>query len=213
MVPAALGCAENKELPTPNLPVLHNDLVMGQLVIKEKVPGESFIFRREYSTPYDAKNWRITDSKNLVMKAWLENAPAGITVLVEHMHCDISLKSRYESFDGWPQDSMDDSVHGGTQPGFYITENYPYENVFAIEGFSKTLLDGWMFLFSGYGAGGVNTYRLTEENLVQYGKVYGNKVQVVYDLLIKNANELYFHTRSIIDEFLVPTVIQLQDDR
>lgn len=200
------SCSESKGLPTPPLPVLNNDLANGKLVIKSVVPGEDFTFVREYSTSYNAKSWRITDSKALTMRAWVEGAK--VTVLVEHVHADISLKSKYEALDGWPQDTMDDSVHGGTQPGFFVNDKYPYENVFAIEGFSQTLISGWMFFFSGFGQGNVQQTRLTEENLVRSGKVYANKVQIVYDLLIKSDNEPYFHTRSLIDEFLVPTATQ-----
>ncbi len=200
------GCRTEQQLPTPKIPILNNELANGKLVIESPVAGEGFTFVREYSTSYNAKNWRITDSKSLKMRAWVKGAKG--TILVEHMHADVSLKSRYESFDGWLQDSMDDSIHGGTQPGFYVTEQYPYENVFAVEGFSKTLIDGWVFLIGSYGAGGIYEQRLTETNLVRYGKVYGNKVQIVYDLLIKAENEPYFHTRSLIDEFLVPTAIQ-----
>lgn len=197
-----VGC--RPELPLSDLPTLNNDLANGKLTIDKVVPGEDFSFVREYSTSYDAKSWRITDSKNLMMRAWVRGAPRGMIVLVEHMHSDVSLKSRYEGLDGWPQDSMDDSVHGGDQPGFWVTESYPYENVFAIEGFSQSLIEGWGYWGTGY----IGSYRLTETNVVQYGKVYGNKIQVVYDLLIKRADEQYFHTRSVIDEFLVPTGVQ-----
>ena len=36
------------------------------------------------------------------------------------------------------------------------------------------------------------------------GGVYGNKVQVIYDLLIKYPGESLYHSRSLIDEFLIP---------
>lgn len=196
------GCLP-PEVPMSDLPVLRNDLEGGKLVLRSAVPGESFTFVREYSTDYNTKEWRITDSKSLTMRAWVEGAEGKI-VLVEHVHVDIALKSRYEALDGWPQDEMDDKMHVGYQPGFWITGKYPYENIFAIEGFSQTLISGWAFFVGGYGAGGISETRLTEASLVKYGKVYANKVQVVYDLLIKSIDEPYFHTRSIIDEFLVP---------
>ena len=146
--------------------------------------------------------WRITDSKYLNMGARISETNA--TVLVEHVHIDISLKSTKERMDGWPQDSMDDKLHTGSKIGFWITEKYPYENIFAIEGFSQTLINGWGFFIAGYGAMSVDEQRLTEKNIVNIGGVYGNKIQVVYDLLIRYPDEPYFHTRSAIDEFLVP---------
>ena len=39
---------------------------------------------------------------------------------------------------------MDDSFHGTSQDGFFVSNNYQYQNKFAIEGFSKDLIDGWM---------------------------------------------------------------------
>lgn len=206
------GCYEREQAPMSNLPVLDNSLSSGKYTVEGSIPGEEFIFYREYSTAYNAKLWRITDPKSLTMKAWAQHLPAGAVVLVEHVHIDISLKSRYAALDGWPQDSMDDSVHGGLQPGFWITDIYPYENVFAIEGFSKTLIDGYGYFCGYYGYATASETRLTEDNLVKYGKVYGNKIQVVYDLLIKYPGEDYFHTRSLIDEFLVPTAVQPTDE-
>jgi hypothetical protein len=206
-----MGCfPEPTPLPEKDFSVLRNDLENGELVLEHQV--EDFKFITKYFTDYDTKHWRITDSKSLNMQAWIEGYPEGLIVLVEHVHIDIAIKSKNMSFDGWKQDTMDDSVHGGLQPGFWITKDYPYENVFAIEGYTETLIHGYAFCVYGYGGGSIEEKRFTEENLVddgtEYysnnGKVYANKVQVVYDLMIKNPGEELFHTRSIIDEFLIP---------
>lgn len=197
---------QSQPLPEKEFSVLRNDLENGELVIDHQV--EDFKFITKYFTSYDTGHWRITDSKSLNMQAWIDEYPEDLTVLVEHVHIDISLKSSELSLDGWSQDSMDDSVHGGLQPGFWVTKDYPYENVFAVEGFTETLIQGWMFFINGLGYGEIDENRLTEDNIVgeNYGEggVYANKVQVVYDLLIKNSGEDLFHTRSIIDEFLIP---------
>lgn len=75
---------------------------------------------------------------------------------------------------GWScyQDSMDDSIHGGEQPGFLTTRDHPYEEVFAIEGYSQTLISGWGYACDGYGWADVDERRLTEGNLKR-GGVYG----------------------------------------
>jgi hypothetical protein len=198
------GCGGGEEpVPKPDIPILNNDLAGGKVVIDSVIEGMTVT--REYTTSYDAKHWRITDSKSLVMTLSV-SGEGDKTVLMEHMHADVALKSYSQSLDGWKQDTMDDSIHGGIQPGFLVSQGYEYQNVFAIEGFSQTLIDGWMFMFSGWGGGEIREYRLTEDNLVTLGKVYGNKIQVVYDLLIKAPTEEYWHTVSFIDEFLVPTV-------
>lgn len=38
----------------------------------------------------------------------------------------------------------------------------------------------------------------------EYGDVYANKMQVVYDILVKYEGEEYYHVVSILDEFLIP---------
>lgn len=153
---------------------------------------------------YDLSRWRITDSKVVNMTAKVTNVPEGATVLVEHVHIDMSLKSTNPQLDGLSQDNMDDSYHGTSQDGFYVSDKYPYKNQFAIEGFSKDLIDGWMFVCGDYGSGSVTQIRLTEYNLVDRGKVYANKMQVVYDILIKYEGEEYFHVESVLDEFIIP---------
>ena len=166
---------------------------------------EDFEFITTYNTgKYDLSRWRITDSKVINMTAQVSNLPAGATVLIEHVHVDMSLKSTNPQLDGLSQDFMDDSYHGSSQDGFFINNKYPYQNKFAVEGFSKDLINGWMFACDSYGAGAISQKRLTEENLVASGKVYANKMQVVYDVLVKYADEDFYHVVSVLDEFLIP---------
>lgn len=197
------GCIEEDRVAVPDyLPILINDLESGELIIENEV--EDFILVAKYSTDYDATKWRITDSKTLLMQVFIEDLPENATIMIEHMHTDISLKSKYEGMDGMLQDSMDDKLHTGDQLGFWVTEDYPYENIFAIEGYSQTLIDGWGWMIGSYGSMNIKEERLTENNLKTDGGVYGNKVQVVYDVLIKYEGEQYYHTRSIVNEFLIP---------
>ena len=166
---------------------------------------EDFEFITTYNTgKYDLSRWRITDSKVINMTAQVSNLPAGATVLIEHVHVDMSLKSTNPQLDGLSQDFMDDSYHGSSQDGFFINNKYPYQNKFAVEGFSKDLINGWMFACDSYGAGDISQKRLTEENLVASGKVYANKMQGVYDVLVKYADEDFYHVVSVLDEFLIP---------
>lgn len=43
---------------------------------------------------------------------------------------------------------------------------------------------------------------MTEQTLADHG-VYGNRLQVIYDLLIKNPGEDNFHKVVIVDEFVI----------
>ncbi|WP_434291966.1 hypothetical protein [Clostridium botulinum] len=169
---------------------------------------EGFKFKSNYNTgKYTLNNWRITDSKNIKMQTWITDVPNGTEVLIEHVHIDISLKSCSPQLDGFKQDSMDDSYHGYSQDGFLISNKYPYENTFAIDGFSKDIIDGWNFYCGDYGNGHLSSERLTEKNLIKNG-TYANKLTVVYDLLIKNKGEQKYHTKSIVDEILIPAQIE-----
>ena len=173
-------------------------------VLEKEHEVEDFKFVTTYNTgSYNLSRWRITDSKLINMYAKAVDVPGGAIVLVEHVHVDMSLKSTNPQLDGLTQDSMDDSYHGTSQDGFWIVK-YPYDNKFAVEGFSKDLIDGWMFVCGSYGYGNISQERLTERNLVKYGNVYANKMQVVYDLLIKYDGEELYHTVSVSDEFLIP---------
>ena len=197
------GCMNVETVPEEkNLEVL-NTLKGSTLEKTHEIEGLEFI--TTYNTgDYDLSRWRITDSKTINMTAKVTNVPEGATILIEHVHIDMSLKSTNPQLDGLSQDSMDDSYHGTSQDGFWINEKYPYQNKFAIEGFSKDLIDGWTFVCGSYGYGSISQERLTEKNLTTYGKVYANKMQVVYDILIKYPKEDFYHVVSVLDEFLIP---------
>ena len=206
------GCLEGETVPEEkNLEVLTP--LNGSTLEKKHNIEESFEFITTYNTgDYDLNRWRITDSKVINMTAKISNVPEGATVLIEHVHIDMSLKSTNPQLDGLSQDNMDDSYHGTSQDGFYISEKYEYQNKFAVEGFSKDLIDGWMFAVGSYGAGSISQERLTERTLVEYGDVYANKMQVVYDILVKYEGEEYYHVVSILDEFLIPVEYEYESE-
>lgn len=197
------GCMNVETVPEEkNLEVL-NTLKGSTLKKTHEIEGLEFI--TTYNTgDYDLSRWRITDSKVINMTAEVINVPEGATVLIEHVHIDMSLKSTDPQLDGLSQDNMDDSYHGISQDGFFISDKYQYQNKFAVEGFSKDLIDGWTFVCGSYGSGSITEERLTEKNLVKYGNVYANKMQVVYDVLVKYADEDFYHVVSVLDEFLIP---------
>ena len=197
------GCMNVETVPEEkNLEVL-NTLKGSTLEKTHEIEGLEFI--TTYNTgDYDLSRWRITDSKVINMTAEVISVPEGATVLIEHVHIDMSLKSTDPQLDGLSQDNMDDSYHGISQDGFFISDKYQYQNKFAVEGFSKDLIDGWTFVCGSYGSGSITEERLTEKNLVKYGNVYANKMQVVYDVLVKHADEDFYHVVSVLDEFLIP---------
>jgi hypothetical protein len=157
-----------------------------------------------YKTDYVDGKWRITDNKNVDIHLMVIGQPANTTILVEHMHADCAIYSNEttsESVNGLIQDSMDDSFHG-VQGGFYVSPEYEYNCVFAIEGYSEFLMNVWGFVCGDYGYITGSDERLTESNLIRYG-ASGSKFSIVFDLVIQNEGEDYFHTVSFMDAFIV----------
>lgn len=203
------GCMMEEQEQAPvaeNLPVLSP--LNGNTITLSHELGEHVITTSYDLGDYKLENWRITDSKSLSFRVLPTKIEPGTEILVEHVHADITLKSTSAQLDGLTQDSMDNSYHGTSQDGFWISEAYPYHNIFAIEGFSKDLISGWEFYAGGYGSGGLSSDRLTENNLLENG-TYGSKLTVVYNLLIKNAGESKYHIESFEDEILIPTKASL----
>lgn len=202
------ACATPTSAPSPHdtkLPILNNQMKGGEVRREHPIPADGVTLITFISTDYDSASWRITDSKTLniglVVKA---RDQAGRTeIMVEHLHADVSLTSTNQTLNGWPQDSMDSSIHSGAQPGFSIDPTHPYNVVFAIEGLSETLISGWGYATGDFGAAHISEKRLTEDHLIHDGDVTGNKIQIVWVVLLKGPNDKAFHEVSFVDELLV----------
>jgi hypothetical protein len=207
----ASGCSGSNESAQSahdqNLSTMGNDLA-GRTLTKphDFTKSDGLTINTTYSTDYDVKSWKITSSKTLNIQLTVKPGEdaAKTQVQIEHMHADVSLISDNETLNGWPQDSMDSSIHGGDQPGFAVDATHPFNVVFSIEGFSQTLISGWGYATGDYGASQIDEKRLTESHLRDNGKVRGNKIIVIWVVLVKGANDPGFHEVSFQDEFAVP---------
>ncbi len=204
---ASVACAPEAAPHTNPQPVLNNDLENGALTLTHKFADEQFDFVTEFSSTYRLKYWHITEPKNILMRAYIKpKQGANVIVLVEHVHADAIVYSKYGGWDGTQTDSMDDSFHG-TQGGFWITENYPYEEYFAVSGYSPTMWNAWSIFYTSWlGHTDAKPEPMTEKNLIHDGGTQGQKFQIVWDILIRypDKGETMYHTRSVIDEFMVP---------
>lgn len=205
----AAACSDNDEDTSSrtedNLDRLPNNIKDGTLHKEVPVDDGRLELVLDYSTNYDTTEWKITKSKTFNFEASIQRGTRGegAVVYVTHVHVDVSLLSSKAGLDGIKQDSMDDSLHSGTEPGFSISDGYPYQGVFAIEGFSDTLISGWGFVSGGTGVSELEEKRLTEKTLVDNG-VTGSKFSFVYDLMIKYPGDTGFHKSSVSHEFIVP---------
>lgn len=204
------GCPTQEEsAETPrerDLPRLNRDLADGELRLEHVLQegNKTIVLESFYSTDYDMKSWRITDSKTIKFGIRVKQTSETAEVFVEHVHVDVTLDARKAGADGMPQDSMDDSIHGGQAPGFLITPVYPYEEVFSIEGVNQTLISGWGWVSGDTGHSHLAQKRLTEKNLREAGQVVANKFTFIYDIVIKYGDEPHYHKRIVAAEFMVP---------
>ena len=202
-----------------------------------EIEGESFKLVTSYTSSYSTADWKITAPKTISISAKIEGASDDVEVFMEHVHIDFSIAAGFaeksegmtdesfknwqelaEQIDGWKTDSMDDSFHGSgaAQPGFLISNKYPYEEKFAVEGYGDRLTQGWGQLYGyytatsfGYTSGSVSIKedRITEESLRFMG-VYGNTMTVIYNLAIRNPGEEHYHIRAVEDHLFIPLPTQ-----
>ena len=179
------------------------------LTMRLDVPGEDFKLETVFGTgDYPVENWKTTDVKCLNLDAHTVSLPAGTEVYIDNVHIDSAIKSLYAAFDGVPIDTMDDRTHTSMYPGFPIFNDMQYKGVFAVGGYSDTLIEGYTSGSQVSGVGTVSGYvresRVTERAL-RNSAVYGNMFQIVWDLWIKKPENEYPYMTSVISEFIIPT--------
>lgn len=179
------------------------------LIVEADVPEEDFKLKTIFSTDdYSVENWRITDVKTLDLCAYTEGLPEGTEVYIDNVHIDSVIKSIYAAFDAIPIDSMDDRTHSTMYPGFPVSDKLQYHGVFAIGGYSDTLISGYSHGYKlnnfGISNGYIEESRVTEKTL-QNSAVYANMFQIIWDLWIQKPGEIYPYMTSVKTEFLIPT--------
>jgi hypothetical protein len=204
------GCAEYELAPKENYDIVgqhqitDDGLLTRGLIQNLNVQGEDFSLVAEYSCDDETQRaWRITSDKFLYLKVYTNNLPAGYEVYIDNIHIDTSIKSKYASVDGILQDTMDDRIHNAQMIGFPIGNDTCYYGVNAIEGCNNDFIQGTFYGYQGYSTGTIIQKRYTEADYKKLG-VYANKLQIVYDLLVKGPNDMEFRNISVNTDFIVP---------
>lgn len=166
---------------------------------------EDITLRTSYKCSKDFVSWRISNNKAIDMKVEVISNNSNKTILISHMHADIFIESKYEYYDDILQDSMDDYLHGSDQSGFLINSEYPYTEIFSIEGSSPEFLTALSIGFETINK--VETYnrRFSEETLINEFKIFGQTLYIVYDILIKTQNETLYHKVAVSDNIYIDT--------
>lgn len=191
-----------------------SDLPLGEfngdtLTMDIRVPGEDFKLRTIVSTAdYSVENWRTTDVKTLNLNACTIGLPEGTEVFIDNVHIDSVIKSIYSAFDALPIDTMDDRTHTSMYPGFPVSDSTQYRGIFAIGGYSESLIKGFSSGYRikniGFASGYVEEARVTEK-ILQRNAVYANMFQIIWDLWIQKPGDTYPYMTSVKTEFLIPT--------
>lgn len=209
------GCSP-ETTPDEDYDIIKNDASkIGNGIIQElEVKGQDFKLISEITCDDSSKrNWRITSDKFLDFKVYTKGLPEDMQVYIDNVHVDATVKSLYAAMDGTIQDSMDDHVHSSKVTGFAIDDQRAYYGTDNINGCNQEFIQGTYYASNGMGFGSTTTKRYTENDYLEYG-VYGNKISVVYDLLIKNKKEEDFCNVSVKTDFIVqlPDSELLQDE-
>lgn len=176
------------------------------------VPGEDFKLVTQYSCDDSSKReWRITSDKFLYITINTEGLSENTEVYIDNIHIDTSIKSKYASFDGILQDTMDDRIHNSLMLGFPISDNTYYYGVNAIEGCNQDFIQGTFYGYNDYSSGEIEQRRYTESDYIEHG-VYANKISIVIDLLVKDQNEKEFRNISVNTDFLVNVTNKEKED-
>lgn len=206
------GCIIKEETIPVNYTIPTMKLYSGNEISFDHQVGGNIITTSYNLGNYKFEDWRITDSKSITFSVSVKEEKSNAEILVEHVHADVVIKATNPQLNGLTQDSMDNSYHGTSQDGFLINSKYPYKNVFAIEGFSKDIIDGWSFYAGGFGSGSISSKRLTERTLFNEG-VYGSEISVIYNFLVKSPKEDKYHIETIEDRFIIPSQALIQNTR
>lgn len=164
------------------------------------VTGEDFKLVVQYKCGDNV--WLITSDKELYMNVFTKGLPEGYTVYIDNVHIDTFILSDLAVFNGIKQDTMDDRIHNSMMMGFPISDTTSYVGINNIEGMNQEFIEATFYGYSGYSSGSATTKRYLESDYRYWG-VYGNKITVVYDLLVKGPNDEDFRNISVIDKIVV----------
>ncbi len=170
------------------------------------------VFQPEYTTSYDASNWRITTNKTLNVKVNIVSMPEGVRVQMAHVHIDSSLVANPSEYSWWgtrlslngrPIDSMDNKLSSGDQIGAMVSPQFPFTLIMSVDGLTVEFTESWSYYLSGYGGSSTTrTVQLTEKNLIEEG-VIGQKFTIIYKF-VYSIDDGPWSVGTFADEFYIP---------
>jgi len=181
------------------LPIQSGEVREG-IKFNHTVENGTVTIETHYYTDIDV--YGITDNKKLIIESKVLEQPSNLTLLIEHMHVDASIFALTGDVKGKPYSYMDDKTHTGDQPGFYITPQYHYREIYSIQGADEYNIEGWGIMIKCWGYDSLEEYRASEDNLLSRG-AKGTDISVAFDVAIKRPDETYFHKDMITDDFII----------
>lgn len=187
-------------------PTYNDDLEEISEIVRNKDLGDFTLVMKYDTIDYDLNNWNITDNKTIRMQAWTEGAPEDWDVIVEHVHVDLFIGHKSGDKPSILQDSMDDKYHGVKQDGFKISDSIKYDNIFGVIGATEEL-------HRAIAATTDRNLKLKDLREIDFdieGYTH-NKMQVVYDVVVKKPDNDYYETIAVYDEIVIPTARFLRE--
>ncbi len=167
---------------------MDNSIVENGIKQVKDVPGENFKLLINYKCLLEGNaKWTVTSDKDLYYEVCTQGLPSDWKVYLDNVHIDTTIISHYPSVDGITQDTMDDRIHNAQMKGFPISDTSNYGNICSIEGQNQQFIQGSFWGFNGYQSGTVEQKRYVESDYLS-AAVTGNKISVVYDLIIEKAD-------------------------
>ena len=176
----------------------------GALTQVLNVPLNDFKLIANYSTDERTyRSWRITSDKFLYIDVHTEGLNSDTEVYIDNVHIDTSLKSEYAIVDGIQQDTMDDHVHSSRLIGYAIDDHTHYYGIDQIQGYNDEFIHATAYAYNGFYSTTISSERITENDYIDKLGVTGNKIAIVYDLLIKKPGDKDFSNISVKSDFVV----------
>jgi len=186
-------------IATGAVPSVVNDLATNSAHHTLKVDGEQFSLNADYWTEYDAAAWQTLQPKKVNLSVHL--VPAASTagdppeVLIGSFSGITTLLAAMPGLDGSPIAVSNQEPNA--IPGYLITENFPYDNALAIEGFSDALSARWAMVAGEQPLTGARFGRC---------RCVRQSDHLSYRLLVKNTGDAGYHQR-ILQDTLTMTVL------
>lgn len=201
-----LGCSKSDDKVNDDIPAINQEEqdILSLYInsnLKKELEVKNTNFKLVSALNYldeESNSWDITSDKNLYLTVYTKDLDEMTEVYINNIYIDISLLSDDIMFNGILQDKKNISTVDSRK--VYIDNNISYEGIIPIEGQSLDFLKETYLAFNNLENEFMIEKRFVEKDYENNG-VYGNRIRVVYELLIKKQGEDNYQTIDVATEY------------